>query len=165
LRSALATTGRLIAEAQGLAYDVTSIDQEFSRLYPHEYTAAVTGDRMAQDARERWAHTLDGLHTSMRMQGQVSQSLAADEGVLAGLVGQSQAATGALEVRRAADELLALQAKQSIQAQQLQLTQGRADALELARQAAEIERSREIRRRFLGEGTPYTPHAVSFYGN
>src|SRR5690606_38106861 len=165
LRSALATTGRLIAEAQGLAYDVTSIDQEFARLYPHEYTAAVTGDRMAQDARERWAHTLDGLHTSMRMQGQVSQSLAADEGVLADLVGQSQSATGALQVTQATNQLLALQAKQSIQAQQLQLTQGRADALELARQAAATERAREVRRRFLGDGTPYTPQTVRLYNN
>src|SRR3546814_984942 len=73
LRSTLATTERLIAEAQGLAYDVTNMDREFARLYPHEYAATVSGDRMAQDARERWRHTLDGLHTAMRMQAQVSQ--------------------------------------------------------------------------------------------
>ena len=61
LRSTLATTERLIAEAQGLAYDVANMDREFARLYPHEYAASVSGDRMAQDARERWRHTLDGL--------------------------------------------------------------------------------------------------------
>ncbi len=33
LRSTLATTERLIAEAQGLAYDVANIDREFARLY------------------------------------------------------------------------------------------------------------------------------------
>ncbi len=58
-----------------------------------------------------------------------------------------------------------MQAKQSIQAQQLQLTQDRAASLELARQAAATERAREVRRRFLGEGTPYTPQPVRFYGN
>lgn len=55
--------------------------------------------------------------------------------------------------------------KQSIQAQQLQLTQDRAASLELARQAVASERAREVRRRFLGEGTPYMPYSVRFYGN
>ncbi|MDH0184717.1 P-type conjugative transfer protein TrbJ [Stutzerimonas stutzeri] len=165
LRSTLATTERLIAEAQGLAYDVQNLDQEFARLYPEQYAATVSGDQMYQDAQERWKHTLNGLHTAMRMQAQVSENLREDESALADLVGQSQSATGALQAMQATNQLLALQAKQTIQAQQLQLTQERAASLELARQAAEIERSREVRRRFLGEGTPYTPHPVQFYGN
>lgn len=112
LRSTLATTERLIAEAQGLAYDVTNMDREFARLYPKQY-----------------------------------------------------AATGALQAMQATNQLLALQAKQSIQAQQLQITQDRAASLELARQAAATERAREVRRRFLGSGTPYTPQSVNFYNN
>ena len=31
------------------------------------------------------------------------------------------------------------------------------------RQAAATERGREVTRRFLGEGTPYTPQPVNFY--
>ncbi|WP_241044360.1 P-type conjugative transfer protein TrbJ [Achromobacter xylosoxidans] len=165
LRSTLATTERLIAEAQGLAFDVTSMDQEFARLYPDQYAATVSGDRMAQDARERWQNSLIGLHTAMRMQAQVSQNLTQDESALADLVSQSQSATGALQAMQATNQLLALQAKQSIQAQQLQITQDRAASLELARQAAATERAREVRRRFLGTGTPYTPQRVDFYGN
>ncbi|HBN9838369.1 P-type conjugative transfer protein TrbJ [Pseudomonas aeruginosa] len=165
LRSTLATTERLIAEAQGLAYDVTTMDREFARLYPDQYAATVSGDQMALDARERWKNTLDGLHTAMRMQAQVSQNLAQDESALTDLVSQSQSATGALQAMQATNQLLALQAKQSIQAQQLQITQDRAASLELARQAAATERAREVRRRFYGDGTPYTPHAVRFYGN
>ncbi|BEO69425.1 conjugal transfer protein TrbJ [Serratia marcescens] len=165
LRSTLATTERLIAEAQGLAFDVTNMDREFARLYPEQYAATVSGDRMAQDARERWKNTLDGLHTAMRMQAQASQNLAQDESALADLVSQSQSATGALQAMQATNQLLALQAKQSIQSQQLQITQDRAASLELARQAAAAERAREVRRRFLGTGTPYTPQRVDFYGN
>ena len=165
LRSTLATTERLIAEAQGLAYDVANMDREFARLYPREYAATISGNQMAQDARERWGHTLDGLHTAMRMQAQVSRNLSEDESALTDLVGQSQSATGALQAMQATNQLLALQAKQSIQAQQLQLTQDRAASLELARQAAASERAREVRRRFLGEGTPYTPQSIQFYGN
>ncbi|MFO5417801.1 P-type conjugative transfer protein TrbJ, partial [Salmonella enterica subsp. enterica serovar 1,4,[5],12:i:-] len=33
LRTTLATTERLIAEAQGMAYDVQHLDREFARLY------------------------------------------------------------------------------------------------------------------------------------
>ncbi|KGB99335.1 P-type conjugative transfer protein TrbJ [Burkholderia cepacia] len=165
LRSTLATTQQLIAQAQGLAFQVQSMDQEFERLYPEQYAATVSGNQMIQDARQRWRNTLTGLQTAMQMQAQVSQNLSDDEGVLTDLVSQSQSATGALQAMQATNQLLALQAKQSIQAQQLQLTQGRATALELARQVAAVERGREIARRFLGTGTAYTPQTVNFYGN
>ncbi len=165
LRSNLATTQRLIAQARGLAYDVANMDREFARLYPEQYAATVSGDQMYRDAQERWKNTLNGLQTTMRMQAQASQNLSDDEGVLADLVGQSQSAVGALQAMQAMNQLLALQAKQSIQAQRLQITQDRAASLELARQAAATERGREVTRRFLGSGTPYTPGAVNFYGN
>lgn len=165
LRTNLATTQQLIAQAQGLAFQVQSMDQQFARLYPEQYAATVSGNQMYQDAHQRWQNTLQGLQTSMRMQAQVSQNVTQDESVLTDLVGQSQSATGALQAMQATNQLLALQAKQSIQTQQLQLTQGRAASLELARQAAAIEQGRVIRQRFLGTGTPYTPQPVNFYGN
>jgi P-type conjugative transfer protein TrbJ len=120
---------------------------------------------MYQDAHQRWQNTLNGLQTAMQMQAQVSQNVTEDESVLTDLVGQSQSATGALQAMQATNQLLALQAKQSIQTQQLQLTQGRATALELARQATAVERGREVTRRFLGTGTAYTPQSINFYGN
>ncbi|MNE21002.1 hypothetical protein D3C80_1141500 [compost metagenome] len=153
----------MLAEARGLAYDVQRLDQEFARLYPAEYASSVPGERMAQASRERWQQGLDGLHTAMRVQAQVAQNLGQDESVLADLVQQSQLAGGALQAAQATNQLLALQAKQSIQAQQLQITQNRAIALELARQAAAAEEARELRRRFMGSGTPYTPYPVQFY--
>ena len=165
LRSTLASTQQLIAQAQGVAFQVQSMDQQFAQLYPQQYAATVSGDQMYQDAHRRWQNTLTGLQTAMQMQAQVSQNLTDDESVLTDLVGQSQSATGALQAQQATNQLLALQAKQSIQAQQLQLTQGRATALELARQAAAVERGREVTQRFLGTGTPYTPQSVNFYGN
>ncbi|CAN7614519.1 conjugal transfer protein TrbJ [Acidovorax sp. NO-1] len=165
LRSNLATTQRLIAQARGLAYDVANLDREFARLYPEQYAATVSGDQMYRDTQERWKNTLNGLQTTMQMQAQASQNLGEDESVLADLVGQSQSAVGALQAMQAMNQLLALQAKQSIQSQRLQITQDRAASLELARQAAATERGREVTRRFLGSGTPYTPQTVNFYGN
>jgi P-type conjugative transfer protein TrbJ len=165
LRANLDTTRQLIAQARGLAFDIQNMDQQFAQLYPEQYAATVSGNQMFQDAHQRWQNTLQGLQTAMRMQAQVSQNLNQDEGVLADLVDQSQSATGALQAMQATNQLLALQAKQSIQTQQLQLTQGRAASLELARQAAAVERGREVTRRFIGSGTAYTPQSVNFYGN
>ena len=165
LRANLDTTRQLIAQARGLAFDIQNMDQQFAQLYPEQYAASVSGNQMFQDAHQRWQNTLQGLQTAMRMQAQVSQNLNRDEGVLADLVDQSQSATGALQAMQATNQLLALQAKQSIQTQQLQLTQGRAASLELARQAAAVERGREVTRRFIGGGTAYTPQSVNFYGN
>ncbi len=165
LRSNLDTTRQLITQARGLAFDIQNMDQQFAQLYPEQYAATVSGNQMFQDAHQRWQNTLQGLQTAMRMQAQVSQNLNQDEGVLSDLVDQSQSATGALQAMQATNQLLALQAKQSIQTQQLQLTQGRAASLELARQAAAVERGREVTRRFIGNGTAYTPQSVNFYGN
>ena len=165
LRSTLAATEQQISQAQGLAYEVESVNEQFARLYPDAYAATISGDHMAEDARKRWKNTLDGLHTAMRVQAQTSQNWRNDESALTDLVGQSQSAQGALQAIQATNQLMALQAKQSIQAQQLQVTQDRAASLEMAEQAAASERAREVRRRFQGNGTPYTPQAVTFYEN
>ncbi len=163
LRTNQAMTGRLIADAQGLAFELQRMDRDLARIYPHQYAAAVSEHQMVRDAHERWQNTLSGLQTAMRMQAQVSQNLTQDERVLADLVGRSQSAAGALQAMQVTNQLLALQAQQGVQAQQLQLTQYRAVSLELARQTAAAERGRETSRRFLGNGTAYTPQAVHFY--
>ncbi len=165
LRAALSATNQLIQQAQGLAFNVQQMETEFQRLYPESYTAAISGTQMATDARSRWRSSLEALRTATKVQSQAVQNFASDERALTDLVNRSQSAVGALQATQATNQLLALQARQSIQAQQLQITQDRAASLELARQAAATERAREVRRRFLGDGTPYTPHPVQFYGN
>ena len=165
LRQSIRRSEQLLAEANGLAYELSRLDPAFSRLYPERYAASITGSDMAAYSIERWSQAREGVHTALRMQAQLSQDLALDEAALTDLVSQSQSAVGALHATQATNQLLALQAKQSIQAQQLQITQERAAALELARQAAAVERGREVTRRFLGDGTPYTPQRVDFYGN
>lgn len=165
LQSALADSQRLLDEARGLAFDVTRMDEQFRRLYPEQYTASVSGNEMARDARERWRNSLEALRTATQVQAQAVRNFDVDEQALGELVAHSQSATGQLQATQATNQLLALQARQSIQAQQLQLTQDRASALELARQVAAQERAREVRRRFMGEGVPYTPQPVRFYGD
>jgi P-type conjugative transfer protein TrbJ len=164
LRAALAATNELIRQAQGLAFDVAHMESEFRRLYPKEYAATVSGRQMALDARERWQQSLEALRTATQVQSQAVHNFASDERTLTDLVNRSQSAVGALQAMQATNQLLALQSRQAMQAQQLQITQDRAAALEQARQVAVQERAREVRRRFQGEGTSYTPVAVGFYG-
>ncbi|MGC5833696.1 P-type conjugative transfer protein TrbJ [Ralstonia pseudosolanacearum] len=164
LRASLSATNQLIQQAQGLAFNVSQMETEFQRLYPDAYSASISGTQMATDARSRWRNSLEALRTATKVQSQAVQNFASDEQTLTDLVNRSQSAVGALQATQATNQLLALQARQAIQAQQLQITQDRATALEQARIVAVQERAREVRRRFIGDGTPYTPQAVDFYG-
>ncbi len=165
MRAALSATNQLIQQGQGLAFNVAQMETDFRRLYPESYSASISGTQMATDARTRWTHSLEALRTATKVQSQAVQNFTSDERTLTDLVNRSQSATGALQAMQATNQLLALQSRQAMQAQQLQITQDRAAALEQARQVAVQERAREVRRRFQGDGTPYTPHTVNFYGN
>ena len=165
LRAALSATNRLIQQAQGLAFNVQQMESQFQQLYPESFSATVSSGQMVLDARKRWTNSLDALRTATKVQSQAVQNFASDESTLTDLVNRSQSAVGALQATQATNQLLALQARQAIQAQQLQITQDRATALEQARQVAVHERAKEVRRRFMGSGTPYTPYTVNFYGN
>jgi P-type conjugative transfer protein TrbJ len=164
IRATLSATNELIHRAGGLAYSVSRMEADFRRLYPDTYSAAITGAQMATDARTRWQNSLEAVRTATQVQSRAVENLALDERVLADLVNRSQSAVGALQAMQATNQLLALQSRQVMQSQQLQITQDRATALEQARQIAVQERAREVRRRFRGDGTPYTPHTVDFYG-
>ena len=165
LRAALSATNQLIQQGQGLAFNVAQMETDFRRLYPESYTAAISGTQMATDARTRWTNSLEALRTAAKVQSQAVQNFTSDERTLTDLVNRSQSAAGALQAMQATNQLLALQSRQAMQAQQLRITQDRAVALEQARQVAVQERAREVRRRFQGDGTPYTPYTVYFYGN
>lgn len=163
LRSTLTATNQLLQQAQGLAFNLSQMETEFARLYPETYTAAMSGSQMRVDARARWRNSLEALRTATQVQSQAVRNFASDEQTLTDLVNRSQSAVGALQAMQATNQLLALQSRQAIQAQQLQITQDRAAALEQARQVAVQERAHEVRRRFQGDGTPYTPTTINYY--
>ncbi len=165
LRSTSAATNELLQQAKGMAFNLSQMETEFARLYPDTYTAATSGNQMAIDARARWRNSLEALRTATAVQSQAVQSFVSDEQTLADLVNRSQSAVGALQAMQATNQLLALQSRQAIQAQQLQITQDRAAALEQARQVAVQERAREVSRRFQGHGTPYTSTTVNYYNH
>lgn len=161
----LTSTDRLLAQAQGLAFNVTQMDTQFVRLYPQSYPASTTGSQMAADAQTRWSYSLSALQTAMQLQAQAVENVTTDESTLGSLVTQSQSAVGELQATQATNQLLALQTRESLQGQELRLTQDRATALEQARAAAAQARALVVRQQFIGNGPQYTPQSVSFYGN
>jgi P-type conjugative transfer protein TrbJ len=165
LLNTLATTNQLIAQAQGLTFNVAQAQATFNRLYPSSYGAGTSYAQMVQDAQTRWQTSVQALQTATQMQSQAAQNLLSDQSVVAHLVTQSQGAVGALQASQATNQLLALIARQAIQAQQLTVAQSRADALEQARAAADEAQAEQVRSRFLGGGSHYTPQSVNFYGN
>lgn len=165
LLTTLSSTNQLIAQAQGLTFNVSQSQVTFARLYPSSYGTSISSNQMLQDAQARWQTSVSALQTAMQMQSQSAQNLLSDQGTVSTLVTQSQSAAGALQATQATNQLLALLARQAIQAQQLQISQDRATALEEARQATTQAQSAQMRTRFLGNGPQYTPQSVDFYGN
>ena len=164
LRTVLSATQKLLQQAQGLGFDLQAMDTQFQQLYPTSSAGAVPAAQMLTDTRKRWAATLEALRTATRVQSQAVQNFGSDDSALSQLVDSSQSAVGALQATQATNQLLALQVRQSMQAQQLQIAQDRAQALEQARQVAVHERARQLRQRFQGSGTPYTVSTVNFHG-
>jgi len=106
LKQTIAKSKSLIDQAQGLSFDIDSMEQQFKQLYPQEYTASVSNDDMVRQARERWERSREALETAMLMQSQVSENLGVDEGMLGDLVNRSQSAAGILEATQATNQLL-----------------------------------------------------------
>ena len=71
------------------------------------------------------------------------------------LMTNSSGAVGSLQAQQSGNELLALQVKQSLQAQALIATQARADALRAVEQQASGEAARERFTSFIGDGRAY----------
>lgn len=163
LRQSIRRSEQLLAEANGLAYELSTLDQAFARLYPERYAGSITRSDMAAHSIERWIQEREGVRTALRMQAQLSHDLVSDEDALADLVSQSQSAVGALQATQATNQLLALQAKQVIQAQQLAIAQHRAVTIGQARQVAAEHEAREQRKRFMASGASYAPRPVRVF--
>ena len=157
IRTALFQIDGLLRRAEGIVYDVNQIEQAYTRLFPEEYTAAVTTDDMLRDAHERWTISRKAFEHALQVQAQVVNAVQADGLTLDRLVTESQAAIGSLQAQQAGNQLVALNAKQQLQTQELLAAQYRATALDQARAVASEEQARARFQRFIGDGQAYTP--------
>lgn len=156
LTSTISQMNSLIAQAKGISFDVQKTQQDFAQLYPRQYGAAASSDRMVQDATARWNNSYEGLKQALTVQSAVVSNLDQDGQTLRTLMTNSSAAVGSLQAQQSGNELLALQIKQALQTQALLATQARADTLRAAEQQASSAAAQERFNRFIGDGHAYT---------
>ena len=149
LQQSVQRTQQLLSQAQNIAFDVQQIDRAFQQQYGNVSMSA-SDQQLVTDARSRWQNTLSGLQDAMKVQAGVVGNIDTNRAQMSALVGSSQSATGALQATQAGNELLALQSQQLADLTAAVAAQGRAQALQSARQAAEEAEGRERFRRFMG---------------
>lgn len=162
IQQSISQTQQLLREAQRIAYDVQQIDQAFSTQYG-PVNASVSSASLVDGARQRWQNSLSALQDAMRVQAGIVQSIDTARSEAGALISSSQSALGALQASQAGNQLLALQSKQLADVTALLASQGRAQSLELARNAEAQEQAREQMRRFVAPGQAYQPGNVAMF--
>lgn len=156
LLNSLARVDNLMRNANGVAYQISSIDSQYQRLYPEKYAAATSNNQIFQDGQAAWYEARQGYQHSMHVQARVVEEIRSDRALLDRLVAESQNAVGNLQVAQAGNQLMALNAKQFMQLQALLAASARAEALDRAAKLAAKEQARARLQNFLGDRQPYT---------
>jgi type IV secretion system protein TrbJ len=156
LTSTINQMNSLITQAKGISFDIQKSQQSFESLYPRQYGAATSSDKMVQDATARWNNSYEGLKQALTIQSAIVGALDQDNQTLRKLMTNSSGAVGSLQAQQSGNELLALQIKQSLQTQVLLTAQARADTLRAAEQQASAAAAQERFVRFIGDGHAYT---------
>ena len=164
LEQNIARTQQLVAQAQGIAYNVQNIDQAFRTSYAPA-SASQTDQQLVAGAQARWQQSVQALQDAMRTQATVVGNLDTNRTQMSALVTASQGATGALQATQAGNQLLALQAQQLSDLTAAVAAQGRAQALDAAQRQAASSQAQEQLRRFLQTPTGYQPSTVTMFHN
>ncbi|MBX4899802.1 P-type conjugative transfer protein TrbJ [Rhizobium bangladeshense] len=151
----------LLDQAEQLAYNVQNIDQQFSANY-ETFAAGKSNEQLVTAARERWQQSVSAFEDSLKTGAVAVSGIASTQSQTSTLVSASQSAVGVLQATQAGNQLLAVQAKQMSDLTAMLAAQGRAEALEKAREAAAQEQAREQFSRFM-TGTAYSPSSVRMF--
>ena len=156
MTAALSQINALMTQGNGIAFTVSATNTAFAQQFPSSYGATLTTSQALSDARTRWQSAMSAYSQTLQIQAQVDQNVQADAGTLSDLVTASQGAVGSLQAQQAANQLIALSAKQQMQIQTLMVAQYRAEALDQARKAQAQAAAQAMTTQFLGLGTAYT---------
>jgi P-type conjugative transfer protein TrbJ len=163
LEQSITQTQQLLSNAQRIAYDVTTIDQAFTRTYPQAYSSSTSSQQLVADAQTRWQNSLAGFQDAMRVQAGVVQNLDSTRTQIDALVSSSQLASGALQAAQSGNQLVALQTKQLADLTAVMAATARAQSLEGARNVESQEQAQQQLSRFLNYGQGYQPQTVQMF--
>jgi type IV secretion system protein TrbJ len=163
LQAAIQRTQQLLAQAQRIAYDVTTIDKAFTQSYPQSYSLSTSSQQLITDAQTRWQNALAGFQDAMRVQAGVVQNLDNTRTQVNALVSSSQSATGALQAAQSGNQLVALQTQQLADLTALMAAIGRAQSLNGARVVESQVQAQTQITQFLSYGAGYQPQTVQMF--
>jgi len=157
-RRLIALEGQL-NEGGGMALGRDGSAGDVARLFSGADPSARLGEARSDQTDARWGQTYASVERAARLQGEVGDGLAGDSRLLGEALDRSRAATGALEVAQAGNELSGLGVKQALALESLLAAQHRAETLKSARELVDEAEARQRFKRFLGSsvgvgGTP-----------
>jgi type IV secretion system protein TrbJ len=163
LQQQIARTEQVLAQTQGIAYNVSTIDQAFARTYPQGYAAGTSSQQLITDAQTRWQNSLSGFQDAMKVQAGVVQNLDTTRTQVNALITASQSASGALQAAQSGNQLVGLQTTQLADLTAVISAIARAQSLEGARQVANQARAQAQLSNFLSYGGGYQPGTAQMF--
>lgn len=139
----------LNSQAENVAYDVNRTRQLLKENYPETYEG-MSQDELIVQAEAQFQMSERAHSEAMVMQSKMVESLQEDRVLLSQLMNKSHGSVGELQATQSTNQLMGLLVKQSMQAQQMQITQARADSLDAARRMALEKEARARLKLFMG---------------
>ena len=153
----------LLKQANGITYNVQSLNQAYAQRYPVSISSTTSDLQMIASAEQRWQESLSAFQHSLTLGAGAVQNLPNTQAQTASLIASSQSSVGILQATQAGNQLVAVQTRQLADLTALLAAQGRAQALESARQAEAEGQAQEQLRRFLSPGQSYQTQPVQMF--
>ena len=155
-------TEQLLAQAQRIAYSVTTINQAFTTSYG-AVNLNLTQQQMIANAQSRWQTSVAGLEDAMKTQATVVGNIATNRTTVTSLGASSQSATGNLQAAQINNQRLVQNSQQLSDLIALESANGRAQAMVAAAKATDQNQGATQLSTFLTPGAGYQPTAVSMF--
>ncbi|MFT9073956.1 P-type conjugative transfer protein TrbJ [Gluconobacter potus] len=163
LQATISQTTSLLAQAQNIAYSVSSVEQQYQQSYT-SVSSGMSDSALYSQAQTRWQNSVGGFEDALKLQARVVGNIPSDGSAMTQLVSASQTSTGALQAAQAGNQLLALQSRQLSDIQAELAANGRAAELERARQATN-EAAAQAQYQHFAQYDAYVPETVAIPGS
>ena len=163
LQQSITRTEQLLAQAQGIAYSVTTINQAFTQAYPQTYSSSTSSQQLLAAAQTRWQNSLTGFQNAMQVQAGVVQNLDTTRTQISALTSSSQSASGALQAAQSGNQLIALQTTQLADLTAVMAAIAHAQSLEGARVVANQAQAQQQLTNFLNYGGGYQAGSAQMF--
>ena len=163
LEASVQRTEQLLTQAQGIAYNITTIDRAFSQLYPQSYTGSTSNTQLLADAQTRWQNARAAYQDSMHVQAGVVQNLDNTRTQIDALISSSQSASGALQAAQSGNQLMGMATQQLADVTAVIAAMARAQSIDGARTLAAQAQAQQQMQNFLNYGAGYQPGSVHMF--